>query len=418
MRAAILVTGDEILRGRTEERNARHLSRDLEARGVEVARWEVAGDDRAGLVAALRRLLTSGADLVLTSGGLGPTHDDVTMAAVAEATGRGMALYPDALALVQAHSTALVTDAEVRRLVQEKQATLPEGATVLPPPGTAPGCALVHEGVVVVVLPGPPWELGRMWADATGIEPVAGLLARAGGPHERVLRLYGVPESQLVAMVRDVAPEAWERLRVGICAHDAELEVTMRAAPADRAAADSLESLIAEGSGDRLFSRDGATVDELVARRLLAAGQTVAVAESCTGGLLGGRLTARPGSSAYVLGGVIAYSDEVKERLLGVPRAILETHGAVSGECAEAMAAGARERLGADWALSVTGVAGPGGGTEEKPVGLVFVGLAGPDGTTAHVELRRGGTRDAIRSRSVTAALHLLRRALPEAPTA
>ncbi|MGD9573391.1 MAG: competence/damage-inducible protein A [Thermoleophilia bacterium] len=415
MRAAILVTGDEILRGRTEERNARHLARDLEARGVEVVRWEMAGDDREGLVAALRRLLASGADLVLTSGGLGPTHDDVTMAAVAEATGRDLALDAGALEMVRAHSTALVTDDEVRRLVQEKQATLPAGATVLPPPGTAPGCALVHEGVVVVVLPGPPWELERMWADSVGIEPVAGLLARAGGAHERVLRLYGVPESQLVAMVRDVEPEAWARLRVGICARDAELEVTMRAAPGEAAAADALEGLIAEGAGERLFSRDGTTVDEIVARRLIAAGQTVAVAESCTGGLLGGRLTARAGSSAYVLGGVIAYANEVKEGLLGVDRAILETHGAVSAECAEAMAAGARERLGADWALSVTGVAGPGGGTEEKPVGLVYVGIAGPDGTTAHVELRRGGTRDAIRSRSVVAALHLLRRALPEA---
>jgi nicotinamide-nucleotide amidase len=418
VRAAILVTGDEILRGRTEERNARHLARDLEARGVEVVRWEMAGDDRADLVAAVQRLVASGVDLVCTSGGLGPTHDDVTMAAVAEATGRGLALDPSALAMVRAHSLRAGVDAEVLRRVQEKQATLPEGAVVLPPPGTAPGCALVHDGVVVVVLPGPPWELERMWADAAGVEPLAGLLARAGGAHERVLRLHGVPESELVAMVRDVDPETWDRLRVGICARDAELEVTMRTAPGEEAAAQALEGLIAAGAGERLFSRDGATVDEIVARRLLAAGQTVAVAESCTGGLLGGRLTALPGSSAYVLGGVIAYADAAKERLLGVDRGLIARHGAVSAECAAAMACGARERLGADWALSVTGVAGPGGGTADKPVGLVHVGLAGPGGAAGHVELRRGGSREAIRSRSVTAALHLLRGALPEAPGA
>lgn len=412
MRAAILVTGDEILRGRIDERNAGHLARSLEGRGVDVSRWEMVGDERDAIVDALGRLMRSGVALVCVSGGLGPTHDDVTMEAVAAATGRPLALDPAALEMVRARSTGIDTGAEVRRVVQEKQAMLPAGATVLPPPGTAPGCMLEHDGVVVVVLPGPPWELARMWDDALPREPLAGLMARATGAPERVLRLHAVPESALIGVVSGFDPAAWARLQVGVCARDGELEVTVRGPEAD---AQALEALVAAGVGDALFSRDGTTVDELVARRLAAAGQTVVVAESCTGGLLGGRLTQRPGASAYVLGGVIAYADAVKTGVLGVDPAIIAAHGAVSAECAEAMASGARERLGADWALSVTGVAGPGGGTAEKPVGLVHIGLAGPDGVR-HVRLDRGGSREAIRARAVGAALHLLRRALPEAP--
>lgn len=410
----MLVTGDEVLRGRIQERNAGHLARSLESRGVEVARWEMVGDDLAVIRGALAGLMAAGIDLVCVTGGLGPTHDDVTMQAVAEATGRPLRLDPAALAMVRARSAGVAVDDEVRREVQRKQASLPAGATVLPPPGTAPGCLLEHEGVVVAVLPGPPWELARMWQDALAVEPLAGLVARSRVPQERVLRVHAVPESQLVAAVRGFEPAAWERLRVGICAREGELEITVRAAPGDPAAAE-LERLIADGVGDALFSRDGATVDEVVARGLVAAGQTVAVAESCTGGGLGARLTARPGSSAYVLGGVIAYADRAKTALLGVDPEIIRRHGAVSRECAEAMALGARERLGADWALSITGVAGPGGGTPDKPVGLVYLGLAGPDGVR-HAVQRRGDGREAIRARAVAAALHLLRRALAEAP--
>jgi nicotinamide-nucleotide amidase len=191
--------------------------------------------------------------------------------------------------------------------------------------------------------------------------------------------------------------------------------VTARWSAGDEGAADALEAAIAATVGDALYSRDGTTVDEMVARGLGSAGQTVAVAESCTGGLLGARLTARPGSSAYVLGGVVSYADSVKTGVLGVPEEVLRAHGAVSAECAEAMAAGARRLTGADWALSITGVAGPGGGTDEKPVGLVYVGLAGPDGVRS-VRQRRGGDREEIRARSVATALHLLRRALAGAP--
>jgi nicotinamide-nucleotide amidase len=350
-------------------------------------------------------------DLLCTSGGLGPTHDDLTMEAVATATGRALALDPDALAMVEERSRGLRQTAGVARRVREKQAMLPAGATVLPPVGTAPGAALEHEGAVVVVLPGPPWELQEMWDAARSEPPLAALLARGGGASERVLRAFAVPESRVVAALGPLDPGAWERLAVGICAGDAELEITVRSAPEDAWAADALEARLGDELGAALYSRDGATVDEVVARLLTAASQTVAVAESCTGGGLGARLTARPGSSAYVLGGVIAYSDGVKRDVLAVDPGLLRRHGAVSAPVAEEMAAGVRDLVGSDWALSITGVAGPGGGTPEKPVGLVYVGLAGPDGVAAH-EHRLRGDREAIRDRSAALALHALRVAL------
>ena len=378
---------------------------------MRVERIEIVGDDLGALVAAVGAALRGGVDLLCTTGGLGPTHDDLTMEAVAEATGRPLALDPEALAMVEARSRGLRQPAGVARQVREKQAMLPAGATVLPPIGTAPGAALEHDGAVVVVLPGPPWELAEMWEAARGGPPLAALLARGGAPAERVLRAFAVPESRVVAALGPLDADAWDRLTVGICAKDAELEITVRSAPGDAWAADALEERLRAELGDALYSRDGATLDDVVARLLVAAGQTVAVAESCTGGGLGARLTARPGSSTYVLGGVISYSDPVKRDVLGVDPGLLRRHGAVSAPVAERMAAGARELVGSDWALSITGIAGPGGGTPEKPVGLVYVGLAGPDGVAAR-EHRLRGDREAIRQRSVAMALHALRIAL------
>ncbi|HMO01291.1 MAG TPA: competence/damage-inducible protein A [Miltoncostaeaceae bacterium] len=412
MRAAILVTGDEILRGAIQERNAGILSRSLGPRGVAVDRIEMVGDGLDAIGGALQRLLAAGFDLICITGGLGPTHDDLTMEAVARVTGRRLRLSDEALAMVQARSLALSRRPDVQAAVQEKQATLPDGARVLPPPGTAPGCALVHDGTVIVVLPGPPWELAMMWEEALSHEPVAGLLARAEAPHERVLRLWAVPESQLIAEIDGFDPRAWGRLRVGICARAAELEVTVRAARGDEWAADALEERIAERLPEQLFSRDGRTIDGVVAEGLLAAGQTVAVAESCTGGMLGARLTERPGSSAYVRGGVIAYANDVKRALLEVPERILVVDGAVSAECAQAMARGVQRALRADWGVAITGVAGPGGGTAEKPVGLVYIGVAGPGDSLGHTRHDRGGDRAVIRERAVAGALHLLRRSL------
>ncbi|HEX2506781.1 MAG TPA: competence/damage-inducible protein A [Miltoncostaeaceae bacterium] len=406
-----MVTGDEILRGRIQERNAGLLARSLEASGVRVERVEVVGDDLGALVAAIRAALDGGVDLLCTSGGLGPTHDDLTMEAVAAATGRDLVLDPAALAMVEKRLRGYRRTPGVWRQVAEKQAMLPAGATLLPPAGTAPGAALEHDGAIVVVLPGPPWELREMWEAVRAEPPLAALLARGGGASERVLRAFAVPESRVLAALRPFDQDAWERLAVGICAKDAELEITVRSAAEDAWAADALEARLGEELGAALYSRDGATVDEVVARRLIAAGQTVAVAESCTGGGLGARLTALPGSSAYMLGGVISYSDDVKRGVLGVDPGLLRRHGAVSAPVAEGMAAGVRELIGSDWALSITGVAGPGGGTPEKPVGLVYVGLAEADGV-ATAEHRLRGDREAIRDRSAALALHALRIAL------
>jgi nicotinamide-nucleotide amidase len=378
---------------------------------VRVERVEVVGDDLGALVAAIRAALDGGVDLLCTSGGLGPTHDDLTMEAVAAATGRDLVLDPAALAMVEKRLRGYRRTPGVWRQVAEKQAMLPAGATLLPPAGTAPGAALEHDGAIVVVLPGPPWELREMWEAVRAEPPLAALLARGGGASERVLRAFAVPESRVLAALRPFDQDAWERLAVGICAKDAELEITVRSAAEDAWAADALEARLGEELGAALYSRDGATVDEVVARRLIAAGQTVAVAESCTGGGLGARLTALPGSSAYMLGGVISYSDDVKRGVLGVDPGLLRRHGAVSAPVAERMAAGVRELIGSDWALSITGVAGPGGGTPEKPVGLVYVGLAGADGVAA-AEHRLRGDREAIRDRSAALAMHALRVAL------
>ena len=409
----MLVTGDEILRGRIRERNAGILARSLEGHGVEVDRIEMVGDGLAAIGGALGRLLGEGHDLICVSGGLGPTHDDLTMEAVGRATGRPLAVDPGALELVRAHSLRVGADPAILAALHEKQASLPRGSLMLPPPGTAPGCVVAHGDSVIVVLPGPPWELAAMWDDALGRAPVAAVLARAPARLERVLRVHAVPESSLIAALEGFDPGAWSRLTVGICARDGELEVTVGAAPAGAAAADALEARVREAFGARLFSRDGRTVDDVVAEGLVAAGQTVAVAESCTGGGLGARLTARAGSSAYVLGGLITYADAAKVGLLGVDPEVIRRHGAVSPECAEQMARGARERRGADWALAITGVAGPGGGTEEKPVGLVHIALDGPIGLRM-VEHRRGGDRETIRDRAVAGALHLLRAGLEE----
>ncbi|MBJ7457235.1 MAG: nicotinamide-nucleotide amidohydrolase family protein, partial [Thermoleophilia bacterium] len=327
---------------------------------------------------------------------------------VARATGRPLALDERALERVEARSGSLRGDPAILAALRRKQAMLPDGSVMLPPPGTAPGCIVRHGGTTLVVLPGPPWELETMWEAALGEPVLAEVIARAPAADERVLRIHGVPESTLVSVIADLDRADWGRLRVGICARDGELEMTVRCAPADSGAADALEALVVEGLGDAVFSRDGATIDDVVARLLTAAGQTVAVAESCTGGGLGERLTARAGSSAYVLGGIISYADAVKVGVLGVDPAVIARHGAVSPECAAQMAVGARHLLGSDWAVAITGIAGPGGGSDEKPVGLVHLALAGPAGVV-HLEQRRGGDRDSIRARAVAGALHLLR---------
>jgi nicotinamide-nucleotide amidase len=403
-----------VLRGLIQERNAGLLARSLVGLGVEVERTVIVGDALEDLVDALHGLLAGGLDLICTSGGLGPTHDDRTMAAVAEATGTPLAVDPEALALVRAAYGGRPrpgVSAETQAAIAEKQAALPVGSALLPPVGTAPGCALRHDGALIVVLPGPPWELEAMWTAALASAPLAALLERAADGPRRLLRLYGVVESEVVEAFGRLPAGLLEAVEVGVCARAAELEVAIAGSAAAPGAVATMEQAVLHAFGDAVYSRDGRTVEAVVADGLLARGETLAVAESCTGGGLGARLTAAAGASRYFLGGVIAYHDAVKRDLLGVPAELLAAHGAVSAECATAMAEGARRAAGSDWALSVTGVAGPGGGTARKPVGLVYVGVAGPRGAAAH-ELMLRGDRERIRERAVQRALHLLRLAL------
>ena len=289
---------------------------------------------------------------------------------------------------------------------------MPEGATILEPVGTAPGLIVPTDGPLIVVLPGPPGELRPMWATAAETEPLRTLLAGAGALEQRILRLFGVPESEIALTLRALEDDGvpLERLEITTCLRRGEIEIATVFAPAAEPDYDAFAAGVRARHGDTLFSDDGASIDELVAR--LMAGRTVAVAESCTGGLMAARLTERAGSSAYVLGGVVVYSDAAKTAFADVPAALIERHGAVSLEVAAALADGAIARFGAELGVGITGIAGPGGGSEEKPVGLVCFSVAHAGGERIDRSVQLPGDRAMVRERSTTVALHLLRRLL------
>ena len=293
-----------------------------------------------------------------------------------------------------------------------KQATLPEGAVSLGLAGTAPGLLLEHDGSLIVILPGPPRELQRLWRNAVESEPFGRLLEHALPPGRRLLRFFGLSESAVAQALADAGGEP-EGVAVTICARDFEIEVDLVAEPEAATAADALAASLADGLGRWLFAQDERPVAELVLSLCRARGLTLTTAESCTGGMVAARLTDVPGSSDVFLGGVVAYSNEMKQAQLGVADEMLARHGAVSAETAAAMASGARERFGADVAVAVTGVAGPGGATPEKPVGLVYAHAEGPDGGRA-VDFNLRSDRDAVRRRATTTALHLARALLAQ----
>lgn len=414
-RAGIVVTGTEVLTGRVSDRNGPWLAERLRQHGVDVGQVVVVGDRPDDLRAALG-LLRAGHDLVVTTGGLGPTADDLTAEVVADELGRPVHLDADLERRVAARVEELSRgkgwrrDPEATAAGVRKQAQVPEGASVLEPVGTAPGLVVTPAdltGPPVVVLPGPPPELQGMWDDALADPAVSAALAGREPLLQSTARLWGTPESELAASLRRLGD--LPGVEVTTCLRDAELEVVARYSPDAASGWDALLALLRTDFADTLFSDDGRTLDDVVAEGLLARGWTIGTAESCTAGLLAGRLADRPGSSAYLLGGVVSYSNELKERLLGVDPGLLATVGAVSAEVARAMADGARARLGFDVGVGITGVAGPDGGTPEKPVGLVHVCVTGPDGAVAARELRLGGDRAAVRARSVVHALHLVR---------
>jgi nicotinamide-nucleotide amidase len=408
-RGFVVVTGSELVRGDRTDRNGPFLAAELMRLGLEPARIAIVGDEPSELETALREGLE--ADLCLVSGGLGPTHDDRTVELVARAAGRRLAA--DQVLEREIESISRSIAERLKRPYADfaegvrKQATLPEGAVVLGIAGTAPGLALETALGAVVVLPGPPAELRRLWPRALETAAVQAVLSRARVPERRVLRFYGASESEIARALAEGGGEG-DGVTATVCARDFEIHVDLFTDDEDRGRADELVEGLRERAGRYLFAEDDRPVEQLVLDACRERGLTLATAESSTGGLVAARLTSVPGSSDVFLGGVVAYADEVKARELDVPTEVLERHGAVSAETAAAMAAGAQARLGADVAVAVTGIAGPGGGSPQKPVGLVFLYAASPDGSAAR-ELHLPGDRVAVRGRTTAAALHLVR---------
>jgi nicotinamide-nucleotide amidase len=412
--AVVLVTGSELVRGGRVDENGPFLARELSTRGIEPKGIHVVGDDPELLEQALRDALE--ADLLVTSGGLGPTHDDRTVEMLAAVAGRPLVLEPELEReigqVVRGLSERFRRPYEEFEAGVRKQATIPDGARSLGLAGTAPGLVLEVGGTVVVVLPGPPGELQRLWARAVETEPVQRVFAAARMPGHRILRFFGLPESAVARVVEGAGGER-EGVAITICAHDLEVQVDLVVQAGAEAQAQRVQQALREELPQALFADDDRPVESMVLQLAREQGLTMGAAESCTGGLVAARLSSVPGSSDVFVGGVVAYDDRLKRELLGVPEEILDRHGAVSAETAAALASGAREALGADVAVSVTGVAGPGGGTEEKPVGLVYLHAASPEGEKA-LELHLPGDRDAVRRRAAASALHLLRRLLAQ----
>jgi nicotinamide-nucleotide amidase len=410
--AEIITIGTEMLLGDLVDTNTAWLSARLAALGVGVYRHTTVGDNKERITGALREA-ASRADLVVTTGGLGPTSDDLTNECLAVVTGRGMVEYPEARAHV---------DEMFRKFGRKptpnnyKQALFPEGTELIPNPlGTAMGALLEADGTLFATLPGVPSEMKRMFE-----ETLESLIQDRSDSSiiSKTLWFAGIGESALAEQVQDfldatdptVAPLAGQgkvRLRITTRAATQE-EAEEKIAP--------VEKKILSRLGDYYFGEDDETLEGAVGRRLKERGETLALAESCTGGLLAKRLTDIAGSSAYFKEGLVTYSNESKERLLGVPHELLLEYGAVSEPVARKMAEGARKITGAEYGLSVTGIAGPDGGTEEKPVGLVFVGLSDAEGTFAErVDLSAWAkSRGAIRERSANRAFDLLRLRLEE----
>ena len=418
-RAGIVVTGTEVLTGRVQDRNGPWLADRLLELGVELAHVTICGDRPSDIEAQLRFLADEGVDLIVTSGGLGPTADDMTVATVAKFCGQDLVLdsaleatIADILKNMMGRSQSWNgVDFESVLAANRKQAMVPAGAEILGPVGTAPG-VVVPGTPTVVVLPGPPRELQPMWDKAVG---TAGVQAAIAGRTEFVqatVRMYGLPESALAETLRDgeVRIAGFDRLEITTCLRRGELEIVTRYEPDAADVYAALLELLRERHGAQLFSTDGALVDDQVAD--LLAGRTIATAESCTAGMVAARLTDRAGSSAYVAGGVVSYSNDAKTNLLGVDEQLLAAHGAVSEPVAEAMAAGALDRFGADTAVAITGIAGPGGGSAEKPVGTVCFCVRLAEGPTLTRTLLLPGDRSDVRERSTTVAMHLLRRIL------
>jgi nicotinamide-nucleotide amidase len=398
------------------DRNGPWVSQQLAGLGVEVAHILIVGDRPEDLEAGLRFMADDGCDLIVTSGGLGPTADDLTAEIVARFAGVELVLDEEMeakiAAIIAGFARRMRFDPEALKVANQKQAMIPVGATALDPAGTAPGLVVaVTDGPTVIVLPGPPRELHAMWEPAIAAPAVQRVLERAEEFVSQTVRMFGIPESELAQSLREIEADTdTSALEITTCLRRGELEIEIRHHPGAEAEREQLVAGLIARHERFVFSTNGSTIDDQIAE--LLQGHRIGLAESCTGGLLAARLTERPGSSDYVAGGVVSYSNEAKRDLLGVDEALIDAHGAVSPEVARAMAEGALERFEADVACSITGIAGPGGGTEEKPVGTVCWCVLAGDGTALERSVVMPGDRTEIRDRSTTVAMQMLRRLL------
>ncbi len=416
-RAGIVVTGTEVLTGRVQDRNGPWIADRLLELGVELAHITICGDRPDDIAAALRFLADEGVDLIVTSGGLGPTADDMTVEVVAQFCGRELVLddeLEEKIAEILKRLRARFTDVDFDavRAANRKQAMVPAGATILDPVGTAPG-VVVQGKPTVLVLPGPPRELQPMWHTAVQTPALQEAIAGRTEYRQDMVRMFGLPESGLAETLREargLASTGSSGSRSPPACGAASSRSSRATSRTRRPVYAELLDVLREHHARQIFSEDGALVDDQVAA--LLTGRRIATAESCTAGLVAARLTDIPGSSDYVAGGVVAYANEAKSGMLDVDAALIETHGAVSEPVAEAMARGALNRFDADTAVATTGIAGPGGGTKDKPVGTVCFSVMLADGPTLTRTLLLPGNRSDIRERSTTVAMHLLRRAL------
>ena len=424
IRAGIVVTGTEVLTARTTDRNGPWLSEQLQGIGLEVAWITVVGDRPEDLLAALEWQRDQGAGLICTTGGLGPTEDDLTAEVVSRFQQRPMALDEALEGRIWKILEPLMKrwpdlDPEAIRHSNRKQALVPDGATVLEPVGTAPGLVVpapegAPDGPPVLVLPGPPRELQAMWPAALETALMRQVLGDAIDYRWSMLRMFGIPESEIAETLRQARDSGIDidSLEITTCLRRGEVEVVTRSVPGQDELHDAWIEFVKARHEDTLFSDDFKLIDEIVTDLLDERGWTIATAESCTAGLLAARLTEKSGSSRRVRGGVIVYANDVKSPLAGVEAALIEAPGAVSTEVAEALADGARVAVKPVEGVGITGIAGPTGGTDDKPVGTGWLSGRQSDGKRLTRKGQNPRPRAAVRDRSTTIAMHLVRRLL------
>lgn len=407
LRAEIIAIGSELLTPHRTDTNSLWLTGRLNSVGIEVQLKTIVGDDESILEESVRDALRR-SEVIISTGGLGPTEDDITRKVFARVIGRQLTLDYEVLEGIRERFASRGYQMTPNN---ERQALIPQGASVLPNPnGTAPGLKMEHEGKLIVLLPGPPRENQPMFDDY--VMPELERMSRGVRIAKRVLKVTGLGESALDDMIAPIYKE-YTNPTTTILFTDSEIEIhlTSTAETAARAeeTAEELAARLEEKLGYYVYSTTGESLEEVVGHRLRIKQFTIATAESCTGGLVAERLTSIPGSSDYFAGGVVSYTNQTKTRLLDVPEEVIEQHGPVSGEVAEAMARGVKARIGATIGVSITGTAGPGGGTDAVPVGTVYIGLA-DDVVTSNRRLVLMGDRHLVRWRASTVALEMVRR--------